>query len=70
LMLKDVIVVREVARSAGADLGIIGTVLSSDAVDKKVLHRASARGVLSIVLAGRRVPLPAASASTWIKEET
>jgi 3-hydroxyisobutyrate dehydrogenase-like beta-hydroxyacid dehydrogenase len=51
LMLKDVIVVREVARSAGADLGIIGTVLSSDAVDKKVLHRA-------------------ASAATWIKEET
>lgn len=45
LMLKDVTVVREVARSAGADLGIIGTVLSSDAVDKKVLHRASARGV-------------------------
>ncbi len=44
LMLKDVTVVREVARRAGADLGIIGTVLSSDAVDKKVLHRASARG--------------------------
>ena len=42
LMLKDVAVVREVARSAGADLGIIGTVLSSDAVEKKVLDRASA----------------------------
>lgn len=39
LMLKDVTVVREVARSAGADLGIIGTVLSSDAVEKKVLHQ-------------------------------
>jgi hypothetical protein len=42
LMLKDVTVVREVAQSAGADLGIIGTVLSSDAVEKKVLHPASA----------------------------
>ncbi len=41
-MLKDVTVVREVAQSAGADLGIIGTVLSSDAVEKKVLHPASA----------------------------
>jgi len=39
LMLKDVTVVREVAQSAGADLGIIGTVLSSDAVEKKVLHK-------------------------------
>lgn len=38
LMRKDVTVVREVARGAGADLGIIGTVLSSDAVDKKVLR--------------------------------
>ncbi|WP_406449786.1 NAD(P)-dependent oxidoreductase [Streptomyces sp. NBC_01622] len=37
LMRKDVDVVREVARGAGADLGIIGTVLSSDAVEKKVL---------------------------------
>ncbi len=44
LMLKDVTVVREVAQSAGADLGIIGTVLSSDVVGKKVLHRASAPG--------------------------
>lgn len=44
LMLKDVTVVREVAHSAGADLGIIGTVLSSDVVGKKVLHRASAPG--------------------------
>lgn len=41
LMRKDVTVVREVARSAGADLGIIGTVLSSDAVEKKVLRPAS-----------------------------
>jgi 3-hydroxyisobutyrate dehydrogenase len=40
LMLKDVTVVREVARRAGADLGIIGTVLSSDVVGDKVLHRA------------------------------
>ncbi|WP_078652554.1 NAD(P)-dependent oxidoreductase [Streptomyces sp. NRRL F-525] len=39
LMSKDVAVVREVARSTGADLGIIGTVLSSDAVEKKVLQR-------------------------------
>ncbi|WP_078651237.1 NAD(P)-dependent oxidoreductase [Streptomyces xylophagus] len=38
LMSKDVRVVREVARSAGADLGIIGTVLSSDAVEKKILR--------------------------------
>ena len=39
LMAKDVATVREVARSAGADLGIIGTVLSSDAVEKKVLQK-------------------------------
>lgn len=38
LMSKDVAVVREVARSTGADLGIIGTVLSSDAVERKVLR--------------------------------
>jgi 3-hydroxyisobutyrate dehydrogenase len=44
LMLKDVTVVREVAQSAGADLGIIGTVLSSDVVGQKVLHRASVPG--------------------------
>jgi 3-hydroxyisobutyrate dehydrogenase-like beta-hydroxyacid dehydrogenase len=44
LMRKDVSVVREVARSAGADLGIIGTVLSSDAVEKKVLHAQARRG--------------------------
>jgi 3-hydroxyisobutyrate dehydrogenase-like beta-hydroxyacid dehydrogenase len=43
LMSKDVAVVREVARSAGADLGIIGTVLSSDAVEKKVLGQAETR---------------------------
>ncbi|MGW1714820.1 NAD(P)-dependent oxidoreductase [Streptomyces sp. NPDC002156] len=42
LMLKDVTVVREVARNAGADLGIIGTVLSSDAVEEKVLRTADA----------------------------
>ena len=47
LMLKDVTVVREVARSAGADLGIIGTVLSSDAVEKKVLHPAGAPDLTS-----------------------
>jgi hypothetical protein len=41
LMSKDVRVVREMARSTGADLGIIGTVLSSDAVEKKVLQRPS-----------------------------
>lgn len=39
LMLKDVTVVREVARNAGADLGVIGTVLASDAVEEKVLGR-------------------------------
>ena len=39
LMLKDVTVVRDVARRAGADLGIIGAVLSSDAVEKKVLRQ-------------------------------
>jgi 3-hydroxyisobutyrate dehydrogenase-like beta-hydroxyacid dehydrogenase len=42
LMLKDVTVVREVAGGAGADLGIIGTVLSSDAVENKVLQRRTA----------------------------
>ncbi|TCJ32997.1 NAD(P)-dependent oxidoreductase [Parafrankia sp. BMG5.11] len=41
LMLKDVTVVREVARSTGADLGIIGTVLASDAVETKVLRQTS-----------------------------
>jgi 3-hydroxyisobutyrate dehydrogenase-like beta-hydroxyacid dehydrogenase len=41
LMRKDVAVVREVARRAGADLGIIGTVLSSDAVEEKVLRPSS-----------------------------
>jgi 3-hydroxyisobutyrate dehydrogenase-like beta-hydroxyacid dehydrogenase len=41
LMSKDVAMVREVARTTGADLGIIGTVLSSDAVEKKVLQRPS-----------------------------
>jgi hypothetical protein len=39
-MAKDVSVVREVARRAEADLGIIGTVLSSAAVEQKVLGQA------------------------------
>ena len=39
LMLKDVSVVREVARRAGVDLGIVGTVLSSETVEQKVLRR-------------------------------
>jgi 3-hydroxyisobutyrate dehydrogenase len=47
LMLKDVTTVREVARSAGADLGIIGTVLSSDAVERTVLGTAPAAGPAS-----------------------
>jgi len=38
LLRKDITVVREVARGAGADLGIIGTVLSSDAVEQQVLR--------------------------------
>lgn len=42
LILKDVTVVREVARNAGADLRIIGTVLSSDAVTEKVLRAVDA----------------------------
>ncbi|TCJ35524.1 NAD(P)-dependent oxidoreductase [Parafrankia sp. BMG5.11] len=42
LMLKDVTVVREVARSAGVDLGVIGTVLASDAVETKVLRQTGA----------------------------
>lgn len=42
LMLKDVTVVREVARGSGADLGVIGTVLASDAVEKKVLGQPGA----------------------------
>ncbi|MER5791418.1 NAD(P)-dependent oxidoreductase [Streptomyces sp. NPDC001980] len=41
LMSKDVAVVREVARGAGADLGIIGAVLASDAVEKQVLEPAA-----------------------------
>jgi 3-hydroxyisobutyrate dehydrogenase len=41
-MSKDIAVVREVAQLAGADLGIIGAVLDSDAVEKKVLHPADA----------------------------
>jgi len=63
LMLKDVTVVREVARSADADLGIIGTVLSSDTVEKKVLHKAAppdhalrAAQRQHAPAAGRRVP--------------
>jgi 3-hydroxyisobutyrate dehydrogenase-like beta-hydroxyacid dehydrogenase len=38
LMRKDVDVVLEVAQRTAADLGIIGTVLSSDAVQEKVLR--------------------------------
>lgn len=37
LMLKDVTMVREVAQSAGVDLGVIGTVLSSTAVEDGIL---------------------------------
>ncbi|MGX7681770.1 NAD(P)-dependent oxidoreductase [Jatrophihabitans sp. DSM 45814] len=40
-MFKDVTVVREVAERSGTDLGIIGTVLSSDAVEQKVLRPSS-----------------------------
>jgi 3-hydroxyisobutyrate dehydrogenase len=40
LMLKDVTVVREVAQRSGTDLGIIGKVLSSDAVEHRVLRSA------------------------------
>jgi 3-hydroxyisobutyrate dehydrogenase-like beta-hydroxyacid dehydrogenase len=39
LMSKDVDVVREVARSAGVELGLLGTVLSSGAVEEQVLGR-------------------------------
>jgi 3-hydroxyisobutyrate dehydrogenase-like beta-hydroxyacid dehydrogenase len=39
LMGKDVRVVREVARRSGVDLGVLGTVLASDAVEQKVLSR-------------------------------
>jgi 3-hydroxyisobutyrate dehydrogenase-like beta-hydroxyacid dehydrogenase len=44
LMLKDVTVVREVAQRTGVDLGIIGTVLSSDEVEDKVLGSARTTG--------------------------
>ena len=44
LMLKDVTVVREVAQRTGVDLGIIGTVLSSDEVEGKVLGSARTTG--------------------------
>jgi 3-hydroxyisobutyrate dehydrogenase-like beta-hydroxyacid dehydrogenase len=37
LMQKDVNVVRQAAQSANADLGLIGTVLSSDVVERQVL---------------------------------
>jgi len=43
LMLKDVTVVREVARRSKTDLGIIGTVLSSDPVEAQVLRSGDAR---------------------------
>jgi 3-hydroxyisobutyrate dehydrogenase-like beta-hydroxyacid dehydrogenase len=42
LMFKDVTVVREVARRSKTDLGIIGTVLSSDPVEAKVLRSGGA----------------------------
>lgn len=45
LMSKDVDVVHEVARSAGADLGVIGSVLRSRPVEEKVLGRAHNEGV-------------------------
>jgi hypothetical protein len=41
-MRKDVAVVREVAQRSGADLGIIGAVLSSAAVEATVLRSGSA----------------------------
>ncbi|MFC4644672.1 NAD(P)-dependent oxidoreductase [Streptomyces mangrovi] len=37
LMRKDLAAVRELARRTGADLGVIGTVLSSETVEEKVL---------------------------------
>jgi 3-hydroxyisobutyrate dehydrogenase-like beta-hydroxyacid dehydrogenase len=43
LMRKDVNVVRDVAQRTGTDLGIIGTVLSSAAVEQQVLRSASGR---------------------------
>ena len=42
LMAKDLAVVREVAARAGADLGILGEVLDSDAITTKVLGEPSA----------------------------
>ena len=42
LMRKDVAVVREVAQRSGADLGVIGAVLSSYAVEANVLRSGSA----------------------------
>ena len=36
---KDVDTVREVARSADADLGLLGSILSSPAVEERVLGR-------------------------------
>ncbi|MFI1213002.1 NAD(P)-dependent oxidoreductase [Streptomyces sp. NPDC020802] len=39
LMAKDVAVVREVADRAGADLGVIGAVLASEAVEERVLGK-------------------------------
>lgn len=38
LMSKDIVVVREVAGRAGVDLGVIGTVLASEAVAERVLR--------------------------------
>ena len=42
LMAKDVDVVRQVAARSGVDLGVLGTVLASDAVEKSVLGPARA----------------------------
>jgi 3-hydroxyisobutyrate dehydrogenase-like beta-hydroxyacid dehydrogenase len=44
LMAKDLAVVREVAARAGADLGILGDVLDSEAITTKVLGQPSAPG--------------------------
>ncbi len=38
LMLKDVLVVRQIAERTGADLGLIGQVLSSELVERQVLY--------------------------------
>ena len=57
LMRKDLAVVREVARRSGADLGIIGTVLSSDAVESEVLGRNDVMKVGFIGLGSMGLPM-------------